>query len=316
MRVALPRTAIDTPEQVVRFYERLVERVGALPGVASAGAARSLPLGSTIGDFGLDGRRLRAAARHQREGRLADRRPTATRSDGRAGHPRPRHHATPTAADSQLVALINEEMARRYWQGRDPSAAGSGSAANPSVPGSPSSASSATCGTTVSPKWSRRSSTCRTRSGKVGRQPDPRMTLVVGPAATPCALIAPGRGSGRAASIRTCRSPTCGRWTTWSARRCRRRASPACCSRCSRRSRWRCRRSASTACSPTWSAGARARSASASPSAPARARSCGWCSGSGLTLALTGVVIGLGARCWASTLIARPAARRLAAAIR
>ena len=35
------------------FYSRLIERMRSVPGVTAAGAARSLPLGSTIGDFGL-----------------------------------------------------------------------------------------------------------------------------------------------------------------------------------------------------------------------------------------------------------------------
>jgi len=53
MRVSLPTTSYPNAEQVVGFYERLVERVRQLPGVRTAGAARLLPLGSTIGDFGL-----------------------------------------------------------------------------------------------------------------------------------------------------------------------------------------------------------------------------------------------------------------------
>ena len=53
MRVALPQTSYPSTEQVVSFYQRMVERVRQLPGVRAAGAARSLPLGSTIGDFGL-----------------------------------------------------------------------------------------------------------------------------------------------------------------------------------------------------------------------------------------------------------------------
>jgi putative ABC transport system permease protein len=53
MRVSLPTTSYPSPEQVAGFYERLVDRVRQLPGVRVAGAARLLPLGSTIGDFGL-----------------------------------------------------------------------------------------------------------------------------------------------------------------------------------------------------------------------------------------------------------------------
>jgi putative ABC transport system permease protein len=119
MRVALPQASYPTPEQVVAFYAGLMDRIRALPGVSAAGAARSLPLGSTIGDFGLridgyvpppgtnakgdwqivtDGY-LEAMGEQLVRGRTIERTDTS---------------------DSQLIALINEEMARRYWAGRDP----------------------------------------------------------------------------------------------------------------------------------------------------------------------------------------------------
>ena len=53
MRLSLPAAAYERPEQVVLFFERLLDRVRQLPGVRTAGAVRSLPLGSTIGDCGL-----------------------------------------------------------------------------------------------------------------------------------------------------------------------------------------------------------------------------------------------------------------------
>jgi len=119
MRVSLPQAGYATPEQVAAFYTQLMEKVRALPGVTAAGAARSLPLGSTIGDFGLsidgyvpppgtgakgdwqivtDGY-LEAMGEHLVRGRAIERTDTT---------------------ETQLVALINEEMARLYWAGRDP----------------------------------------------------------------------------------------------------------------------------------------------------------------------------------------------------
>jgi putative ABC transport system permease protein len=119
MRLSLPVASYQHPEQVVSFYERLLGGIRRLPGVARAGAARSLPLGSTIGDFGLtiegyvpppgtnakgdwqivtDGY-LEAMGERLLRGR------TITNAD---------------TADAQLVALINEEMVRRYWPGQDP----------------------------------------------------------------------------------------------------------------------------------------------------------------------------------------------------
>jgi putative ABC transport system permease protein len=118
MRLSLPAAAYRDAAQVAGFYTKLIDAVGELPGVTAAGAVRSLPLGSTIGDYGLqvDGYvpppgtnakgdweiatpgYIEALGEHIVRGRSID------RSD---------------AADSQLVALINEEMARRYWPGRD-----------------------------------------------------------------------------------------------------------------------------------------------------------------------------------------------------
>jgi len=119
MRVALPAASYASPEQVVAFYERLLERVRQLPGVRVAGAARLLPLGSTIGDFGL-----------RVEGYLP---PPGTNAKGdwqivtdgyleAMGERVVRGRAITAAdtADTQLVALVNEELARRYFAGRDP----------------------------------------------------------------------------------------------------------------------------------------------------------------------------------------------------
>ena len=119
MRISLPDTSYRQPEQVVDFYSRLLSRVRELPGVAAAGAARSLPLGSTIGDFGLviDGYVPPPGTQAKGDWQIVS-----------AGYLeamgeqviRGRTIADADTSDSQLVTLINEEMARRYWSGRDP----------------------------------------------------------------------------------------------------------------------------------------------------------------------------------------------------
>jgi putative ABC transport system permease protein len=43
MRVSLPTVKYDTPARVLAFYDRLLERIRALPGVVSAGSARGTP---------------------------------------------------------------------------------------------------------------------------------------------------------------------------------------------------------------------------------------------------------------------------------
>jgi len=119
MRVALPEASYEKPEQVVALYERLLARVRSLPGVRFAGVMRSLPLGATIGDWGLmiegytpppgsnakgDWQVVSAGAIEALGERLVRGR-LITDADG---------------ADAPPVALINETMARTYWPGQDP----------------------------------------------------------------------------------------------------------------------------------------------------------------------------------------------------
>ena len=119
MRISLPAASYGRPEQVVNFYASLVDRIAAIPGVTAAGAARSLPLGSTIGDFGV-----RVDGYVPSPG-------TSAKGDWQivtAGYMpaigeqvlRGRNIERTDTSDTQLVGLINEEMGRRYWGGRDP----------------------------------------------------------------------------------------------------------------------------------------------------------------------------------------------------
>jgi len=119
MRVSLPQASYQRPEQVIAFFEGLLASVRSLPGVKVAGAVRSLPLGSTIGDWGL-----------QIEGFVP---PPGTNAKGdwQIATPgyleaigeriiRGRGITPEDRTDSQPVALINEDMARKYWPGQDP----------------------------------------------------------------------------------------------------------------------------------------------------------------------------------------------------
>ena len=119
MRLSLPAASYEKPEQVVQFYEGLLESVRSVPGVRVAGAVRSLPLGSTIGDFGLmvDGFVPTAGTNPKGDWQIA--------TDGYLEAMGERivrgRTITPAdTADTQLIALVNEELARRYWPGRDP----------------------------------------------------------------------------------------------------------------------------------------------------------------------------------------------------
>ena len=118
-RLWLPQAGYEKPEQVVAFYQQLVERVRALPGVEAAGLVRQLPLGGTIGDWGLTIE--------------SDPSPMTTRAKGdwqvatdgafeALGERlvRGRLLSPRDTTDAEQVAVVNETMARTYWAGREP----------------------------------------------------------------------------------------------------------------------------------------------------------------------------------------------------
>jgi predicted permease len=118
MRLALPASDYDTPERVVGFYSRLLEQVRATPGVRHAGYLRILPLASPIGDWGLvvEGYHPPPGVGTPGDWQVA--------SDGAldAMGERLIDGRDLTPADTiggQDVALINESMARKYWDGRN-----------------------------------------------------------------------------------------------------------------------------------------------------------------------------------------------------
>jgi putative ABC transport system permease protein len=119
MRLSLPQASYAAPEQVVSFFGRLLEDVRQLPGVRSAGAARSLPLGSTIGDFGLNVEGYQPPPGTNAKGDWQIVTPGYLEAMGERVI-RGRAFAASDETDGMLVGLINEEMARRYWAGRDP----------------------------------------------------------------------------------------------------------------------------------------------------------------------------------------------------
>ena len=119
MRLSLPQASYGEPVQVVQFYEQLLERVRSQPGVRSAGAVRALPLGSTIGDFGLfiEGYTPPPGTNAKGDWQIA----TAGYLESIGERLVRGRTITPDdRTDAQLVALINQEMARIYWPGQDP----------------------------------------------------------------------------------------------------------------------------------------------------------------------------------------------------
>jgi predicted permease len=118
MRLSLPQSSYQSPEEVVAFYARLIDRIRTLPGVEAAGMIRSLPLGATIGDSGVmvDGYVPPPGTNAKGDWQIA--------TDGyieAMGERivRGRAFTSSDRTGTQPVAMINEEMARRYWPGRD-----------------------------------------------------------------------------------------------------------------------------------------------------------------------------------------------------
>ena len=119
LRVAVPAASYRTPEEVVSFYQRLLDRLRQLPGVRTAGAVRSLPLASTIGDFGLriEGYVPPPGTSAKGDWQIATDGYIEAMGERRLHG---RTFASSDTSDSMLVGLVNEEMGRRYWPGQDP----------------------------------------------------------------------------------------------------------------------------------------------------------------------------------------------------
>lgn len=114
LRMALPRAGYGTPERVVAAYQRLLEDVRALPGVASAGVVRALPLATTIGDWGMmvDGYTPPPGTNAKGDWQIV--------SDGAFEAMgmrlvRGRWFTSADTTASQPVAVVNETLARTYF---------------------------------------------------------------------------------------------------------------------------------------------------------------------------------------------------------
>jgi len=115
MRVSLPNARYDTPEKAVNYFRQLNDKVRAIPGVQAAGFVRVLPLATTIGDYGLDVDGFEESPGHNAKGDWQ----IATDGSFEAMGSRLLRGRWFTSADtenSQLVAVINETLARTYWK--------------------------------------------------------------------------------------------------------------------------------------------------------------------------------------------------------
>jgi putative ABC transport system permease protein len=117
--INLPESKYQPP-QAAQFYERLLERVIALPGVSAAGAVEFLPMSGLDSNTGLliEGRPKPAPSE-----RIFAHRRVVTPDYFRALGMRLLQGRGFTATDNDKalrVAIINETMARRHWPGENP----------------------------------------------------------------------------------------------------------------------------------------------------------------------------------------------------
>jgi putative ABC transport system permease protein len=116
LRLSLPAAEYPEAENITAFYSQLLERVEALPGVRSAGAAAILPLASTVGDWGIDIDGRAEGPDENFSGYLQVVTPGFfetmgfTRVDGRFLEDADRPDGLP-------AVVISEAMARQYWPG-------------------------------------------------------------------------------------------------------------------------------------------------------------------------------------------------------
>jgi putative ABC transport system permease protein len=117
-RVSLPETGYEEAEKVVAFYQQLLERVRAVPGVKAAGLIRLLPLGAPIGDWGLDVEGFVESPGQNAKGDWQIASDGALEALGER-IARGRGFTAADTADGEQVGLVNETMARTYWPAGD-----------------------------------------------------------------------------------------------------------------------------------------------------------------------------------------------------
>ena len=118
--VTLPRSQYAGKQQIASFYDRLLDRIKALPEVRSAGAVSALPLSGTDSgsDFFIDGQPSPPPDQENTTfNRVISPEYFQTMGipllDGRSFSERDR-------SDSRRVTIINESMARRFWPDENP----------------------------------------------------------------------------------------------------------------------------------------------------------------------------------------------------
>ena len=121
LSVPLPGTRYKEGAQIASFYQQLIERLKALPGVEAVGAVSQLPLtgAEEIDGFEVEGRPSPESGENVQ---TADFRVVSTDYFSTMKIPlvRGRYFTEQDTADAQGVIIIDETLARRYFPGEDP----------------------------------------------------------------------------------------------------------------------------------------------------------------------------------------------------
>jgi len=115
MSIALPKTKYSTDDQVRLCYQKMLQRIEALPGVLSAGTTGALPVRARWGGTGIT-----VEGRSEVQGTNQD---TISPDYFRAtGIPllEGRYFTERDVAGAPAVTIINKALAHRYWPGESP----------------------------------------------------------------------------------------------------------------------------------------------------------------------------------------------------
>ena len=118
--VALPRSKYGEENQIISFYKDLLQRVEALPGVRTAGANGSLPIAENNWTATIAIENYQPAPGEPTPG--CEYRPITPGYIRAMGIPllKGRDFDHRDSDSSQLVVLVDEKLAARYWPGQDP----------------------------------------------------------------------------------------------------------------------------------------------------------------------------------------------------
>ncbi len=118
MRISLPGDRYPSGQQQVAFFQEFLSRLQNVPGIQSAGLTSDLPTGSPQREFFIEGRSMpdSGGGLSARFTIVSEEYFAAMTLPLKAG----RRFSRLDIADSPPVAIVNEAMARRHWNGQNP----------------------------------------------------------------------------------------------------------------------------------------------------------------------------------------------------